>query len=526
MFLAEFDTIANMNTVPGDPQPNALRATPLANRADFLLGNVIVRPSLRTVEGPLGHKKGEPRVIQVLVALADARGRVLSRDELLSRCWEGRIVGDDAIHRAIAEVRRIVQGVGADFEVETVPRIGYRISGVDWDDEPATAPEQRGSSLASRRNLMIGGAAFVAALAGGGVALRSRQNQAEVSALIDRGRTLQATGGRTENRQAERLFTEALERDPTRADAWGWLAVVLQDDGRAREAAHRAIQIDPREPNARTVLAYQRRDLDSWTRWEDTLLAVLADAPDCAPALAHLTLFYQGMGRCRDSWSANERAIRIEPFAPSHHGRRALKHWIFGRVGDADKVADQGLQLWPRHSSLWNARMLIYAATDRAPAALALLDDVQSRPTDLTRPSVDSWRAALTAIGTRAPADLARMLETCSAAARLAPGLAANAIMFFSHLGELGPAYRVAEGLFEGRGTLVQTSRSGGIRDIYSGATWGRTQFLFIPVTARFRADPRFPDLCRRLGHVAYWQARGIWPDPFVRGSLDPARLA
>src|SRR6476620_5418244 len=81
---------------------------PLVRRADFQLGHATVRPSLRTVEGPQGGAKGEPRVIQVLVALADAQGRVLSRDDLLRLCWDGRIVGDDAINRAIAEVRRIV----------------------------------------------------------------------------------------------------------------------------------------------------------------------------------------------------------------------------------------------------------------------------------------------------------------------------------------------------------------------------------------------------------------------------------
>ena len=98
--------------------------------------------------------------------------------------------------------------------------------------------------------------------------------------------------------------------------------------------------------------------------------------------------------------------------------------------------------------------------------------------------------------------------------------------MILSHLGELEAAYRVAEGLFERRGDIVQNSPDGSIRDIYSASGWGRTQFLFIPVTAPFRADPRFPDLCRRMGHVAYWQKRGIWPDPFVRGALKPATLS
>lgn len=497
-------------------------ASSLAKRQDFFLGDVRVRPSLRTIEGPSGTAKGEPRVIQVLVALADARGRVLSRDDLLHLCWDGRIVGDDAINRAIGEVRRIAASVGAGFEVETVPRIGYLITGIDWDEQPAqdNSPSR---ILTGRRKLLVGGLAVVAVIGGGGAAVLYRRHHAEVDDLIKRGKLLQGSGRPDDEKQAELLFRRAIANDSARADAWGWLASVLDDQDAARAAALQAISLDSREPNARVVLALQRRDLDAWTQWEDELLGVLADAPDNARALGHLTMFYQGMGRCKDSWSTNERAVMVEPFNPTHQHRRAFKHWIFGRIGEADKVADQTLGLWPRVSVVWNARMLIYACTDRAPAALALLDDTASRPSNLTAPSIASWRAALTAISTRAPSDVARAVEICTEAARLAPGLAANAIMFFSYLGELDAAYRVANGLFEARGTIIQQVRGRNVRDLYSTTQWGRTQFLFIPATAPFRADARFPDLCQRMGHVAYWQKRGIWPDPFVRGSLNPA---
>ncbi|MBA4163812.1 MAG: hypothetical protein C0510_04135 [Erythrobacter sp.] len=513
-----------MNEVFDAPPHESCAAAPLARCKDFLLGDVRVRPSLRSIVGPSGSATGEPRVIQVLVALAEARGAVLSRDDLLHLCWEGRIVGDDAINRAIAEVRRIAAAVGAGFVVETVPRIGYRLTGVDWESEPF--PAELPAQSIGRRRVLASGAAAITVLAGGGAAILYRLRDAEFNALIERGRVLQGSGVPNGARRAEALFQKAIASDPRRASAWGWLAVVRADENSAREAALQAIALDPREPNARTVLAYQRRDLDTWTQWEDALLKILADAPDCAVALSHLAFFYQGMGRCMDSWSLNERAIRVEPFNSEHHHKRALKHWIFGRISDADMVADQALRLWPRRPEVWNARLLVYAFTERAPAALALLDDVASRPVDLTPPSIESWRAALNAFVTRSPADVARAVTTCTAAARLAPGLAANAIMAFSHLGELDAAYRVATGLFEGRGPVVQQARGKGIRDLYSGAEWGRTQFLFTPACALFRADPRFPDLCRRLGHLAYWRRRGIWPDRFVRGALDPAQFA
>ena len=44
--------------------------------------------------------------MQVLVALAAADGAIVGRDDLTRRCWEGRVVGEDAINRVISRLRR------------------------------------------------------------------------------------------------------------------------------------------------------------------------------------------------------------------------------------------------------------------------------------------------------------------------------------------------------------------------------------------------------------------------------------
>lgn len=98
----------------------------LAREAGFWLGDLEVRPSLRQVGAGDTAETLEPRVMQVLVALAQRRGEVVSRDELVARCWDGRIVSDDAINRCIARVRRLAQ-TGGGFEISTVARVGYRL---------------------------------------------------------------------------------------------------------------------------------------------------------------------------------------------------------------------------------------------------------------------------------------------------------------------------------------------------------------------------------------------------------------
>jgi DNA-binding winged helix-turn-helix (wHTH) protein/TolB-like protein len=99
----------------------------LAREPDFSVGQVRVRPSLRQIESGGTSETLEPRVMQVLVALFQKRGEVVGRDELVQRCWAGRVVGEDAISRAIARVRKLGEAHGA-FTLETIAKVGYRLT--------------------------------------------------------------------------------------------------------------------------------------------------------------------------------------------------------------------------------------------------------------------------------------------------------------------------------------------------------------------------------------------------------------
>jgi DNA-binding winged helix-turn-helix (wHTH) protein/TolB-like protein len=100
----------------------------LAREGGFALGALRVSPSTLEVQAAGRGEVIEPRVMQVLVCLAQAHGAVVSRDDLIKRCWSGRIVGDDAINRCIAKVRQIAALTEpAPFIIETIPRVGYRL---------------------------------------------------------------------------------------------------------------------------------------------------------------------------------------------------------------------------------------------------------------------------------------------------------------------------------------------------------------------------------------------------------------
>jgi len=113
----------------------------LAAEARLRLGALTIEPSLRSVAHDGGASEiVEPRVMQVLVALVRAEGRIVSRDELLTSCWHGVVVGEDAINRVIGRVRRLLDGVGQGaFGLETVTKVGYRLVSAGRSGEPRLA---------------------------------------------------------------------------------------------------------------------------------------------------------------------------------------------------------------------------------------------------------------------------------------------------------------------------------------------------------------------------------------------------
>lgn len=111
----------------------------LVEEPAFRLGALDVRPSTRELVTAQERQTLEPRVMQVLVALAKADGQTVTRDQLVASCWDGRIVGDDALNRVISVLRRTEERFGRGaFVIETVPKAGYRL--MRQGGEPGNRP--------------------------------------------------------------------------------------------------------------------------------------------------------------------------------------------------------------------------------------------------------------------------------------------------------------------------------------------------------------------------------------------------
>ena len=134
----------------------------LAQEAEFDLGFLRVRPARCEVEWNGATQTLQRRVMQVLVALAQARGSVVSQDDLVMRCWRGLSVSDDAIFRCISKLRKLAAGYGdAPYAIETIPGVGYRLTSSGQNED---APAAKSASPHDRR-FRLGAMAAAAALA-------------------------------------------------------------------------------------------------------------------------------------------------------------------------------------------------------------------------------------------------------------------------------------------------------------------------------------------------------------------------
>lgn len=104
------------------------RTKSLAAYSRFHIGAVLVQPDRLVVAVDGREIALEPRVFEVLIALAEHAGEVVSPDQLLIEVWHGTFYGDNPVHKAIAQIRRVIgDDIRAPRYIETIRKRGYRL---------------------------------------------------------------------------------------------------------------------------------------------------------------------------------------------------------------------------------------------------------------------------------------------------------------------------------------------------------------------------------------------------------------
>src|SRR5579864_768215 len=71
------------------------------------------------------------RAFGILCVLAEARGEIVSKDELMARLWPDRIVEEGNLHVHVSALRKSLDEHGEGHSlVVTVPGRGYRLAGL------------------------------------------------------------------------------------------------------------------------------------------------------------------------------------------------------------------------------------------------------------------------------------------------------------------------------------------------------------------------------------------------------------
>ena len=116
--------------------------TPPIRAHSFRLGEWTVAPDSGTLSRGDESVRLQPKMMDVLIFLAENAGQVVAKEVLLDQIWNGTIVEEGALPQCIHALRK---ALGDDARrpsfIETIPRRGYRlIAPIQEIDEDADAP--------------------------------------------------------------------------------------------------------------------------------------------------------------------------------------------------------------------------------------------------------------------------------------------------------------------------------------------------------------------------------------------------
>lgn len=378
-----------------------------------------------------------PKAFDVLVYFVRRPRQLLSKSELLRAVWPGVNVTDDSLVQCLVEIRRAfgdadpittVRGRGYRFDAEvevdgrvalpapsTVPRPTGDTAVAD-DHRPARSGESPAETMRGLRSpfVLAGGAALVAAVAvtgwwsvgrstAGGDMVRPVGSDSVDSVAVTlhaAGRLHLDTQTRVSLLQAVSSFEQAIERDPQYASAWAGLShalTVLHIYGaaasgatlpRAKQAAQRAIALDPTLADAHTALAHVVEQLDrDWALVEASHRRALALSPENGRLHAAYALFLVSQLRTEEALAASARAISLQPGMSRPVILRAVVLSMAGRDADAIELLEHGgaatathnLARYWRAVALMNLGQFDLAQTE----ALAARADAANEPTVL-----------------------------------------------------------------------------------------------------------------------------------------------
>ena len=363
----------------------------------------------------------QEKPFQVLAAIVERAGELVTREELHQRLWgsDTFVDFDNNLNTAVYKLR---EALGDTAEtpryIETWPKKGYRFIGAI---ENVVAPVAAGGELnapatagagadASRPRLwriaaafaivvaLIGGASYLAIATSSGTASANSGNPVAQEAYL-KGRYFMEKGGAENLRRAAAYFEQSIANDPGFARAHAELADALaaypahrrENPARAKAAALKAVELDPRLAQAHHRLAsiYLYEDWN-WAAAAEAFARAERLAPESAPVRYSYAGYFSAMGQHDRALEKMQQAMRLDPVSVAISADTGWYWFVARRYDEALAQSKKALELDAQHRGAHYYILL---------ALLAKGETVEAR----------QWAAKYLAILGGTPAEIARV---------------------------------------------------------------------------------------------------------------------
>lgn len=297
----------------------------------------------------------EPQLMSLLLLFAASPGRVIAKDEIVARVWQGRAIGDDTLAASISRLRSALGETKERRFIETLPKRGYRLLLAPEEKRPATGESDAVDDLIAKG--------------------RAAMQMPLPPALV----------------QARLYFERAVARDPKRAEAHVGLADVMlmqamtgQDAPAvlvpmAKAAAQAAVALDENAASAWTSLGFATLLADrDFEAADSALLRAIALDPNLSQAHAARSFALSSIGRFVEAEREARRAVELDPVSLAAR-RNVLEGLLLARrYNDAIAEAKRALALSADSFEAWSAKGWAHAMLGQEEeAVLALLEHLK-----------------------------------------------------------------------------------------------------------------------------------------------------